>query len=138
MPLKNEEQIFCNNTLNQGNNEIFKKISKQTLWAIVMSTFAFLEICKNGPAITIIVGSGALASLFYEDPSIYCLSLLFQILSNSSSLLPSTPTPTAHSVVLFLWLKGWSRHIWCAILLNIMDVQMSSLRTLMHVLCNKA
>ena len=62
----------------------------------------------------------------------------FQILPNPSppnSLLPPTPTPTAHSVVLFLWLNGWSRHIWCAILLNdIMDVHMSNLGTLMHIL----
>ena len=34
------------------------------------------------------------------------------------------------SVVLFLWLYGWSRHIWCAILLNNMDLHMSSLGTL--------
>ena len=50
-----------------------------------------------------------------------------------------TLTPTAHSVVLFLWLNGWSHYIWCAILLkDIIDVHMSSLMTLMHVLCNKA
>ena len=49
----------------------------------------------------------------------------------------SNPT-TAHSVVLFLWLNGWSRDIWCASFLNdVMDVQMSSFRTLMHVLCHK-
>ena len=58
--------------------------------------------------------------------------------SPPTSLLSPTPSPTAHSVALFLWLNGWSRHIWCAILLNIMDVHMSSLRTLMRVLCNKA
>ena len=28
------------------------------------------------------------------------------------SLLSPTPTSTDHSVVLFLWLNGWSRHIW--------------------------
>ena len=49
----------------------------------------------------------------------------------------SNPT-TAHSVVLFLWLNGWSRHIWCATFLNdIKNVQMLSFRTLVHVLCNK-
>ena len=38
-------------------------------------------------------------------------------------LSPPTPTPTVLSVVLFLWLNGWSRHIWCAVLLNhIMDL----------------
>ena len=54
------------------------------------------------------------------------------------SLLPPTATSTVHSVVLFLWLNGWSHQIWCDILLNNMDVHMSSLRTLMHILCNKA
>ena len=55
------------------------------------------------------------------------------------------PPPPLFSVVLFLWLPGWSRHIWCAILLNgNMDLLMSSLgtlvpeKTLMCVLCNKA
>ena len=65
-------------------------------------------------------------------------------------LSPPTPTPTVLSVVLFLWLNGWSRHIWCAVLLNhIMDLwsmygsNKSSLRTLATrrtltcVLCNK-
>ena len=35
---------------------------------------------------------------------------LFQFFSDTS--------PTALSVVLFLWLNGWTCHIWCAILLN--------------------
>ena len=44
-----------------------------------------------------------------------------------SSLLLPTPTPTALSVILLIWLNGWSHHIWCAILLNdIMDLHMSS------------
>ena len=35
------------------------------------------------------------------------------------------------SCYLFLWLNGWSHHIWCVILLNdIMDLHMSSLGTL--------
>ena len=58
-----------------------------------------------------------------------------------SFLLPPTPTPTALSVVLLLWLNGWSHHTWCAILLHdIMDLHMSSLgtrRNLMCVLCIK-
>ena len=55
------------------------------------------------------------------------------------SQLPLTPIPTANSVALFLWLSKWSPLLWCAILLNdIMDVHMPSLRTLMHVLGNKA
>ena len=50
------------------------------------------------------------------------------------------PTPSLLSVVLFLWLNRWSRHIWCAIVLNDnIDLHMSSLstrRTLMCVFCN--
>ena len=69
-------------------------------------------------------------------------NLLFKILSNPPpSLLPPTPTPTGHYVVLFIWLNGWLHHTWCAILLNvIMDVHMSSLMALilMLALCNKA
>ena len=46
------------------------------------------------------------------------------------SLLPPTPIPTTLSIVLFLWLNGWSCHLCCAILLNIMDLHMLSLGTL--------
>ena len=70
------------------------------------------------------------------------LCYLPQTLSNPlspTSLSPPTSTPTVFSVVLLLWLNGWSCHIWCAILLNNnMDLHMSSLgtrRTLMCVLC---
>ena len=84
-----------------------------------------------------IFGRGVLTPLFHEDtpPPILSTPLLFQILWN--------PTPTVLSVVLFLWLNGWSYHIWCAILLNDnMDLHMS-LGTLVPeglwcVLCNKA
>ena len=55
----------------------------------------------------------------------------FQYLSNPPSLSPPNPTPTAISIVLFLWLNGWSSHTWCAVLVNdIMDLHMSSLGTL--------
>ena len=37
------------------------------------------------------------------------------------SVSPLTPTSTALSGVLFLWLNGWSCHIWCTILLNDID-----------------
>ena len=54
---------------------------------------------------------------------------LFQILSTANPLPPPPPThtpphhlqrPTATvlSIFLFLWLNGWSRHIWCDILHN--------------------
>ena len=72
----------------------------------------------------------------------YCLTppFFFQILSNPLPCCCLQPlNPTSHSVVLFLWLNVWSHQIWWANLLNdIMNVHMSSLRTFMHVLCNKA
>ena len=75
---------------------------------------------------------------FYEDSPIFAFPppsrLLFQMLSNPlspTSLSPLTSIPTVLSVVLFLWLNGWSRHIWCIILLNDnIDLHMSSLGTL--------
>ena len=62
----------------------------------------------------------------------YCLPLLFQ------PPLPQFPvTSNLHpncsfcSPVSFGWVGGWSRHIWCAILLNDnMELHMSSLGTL--------
>ena len=54
------------------------------------------------------------------------------------SLLP--PTPLHCSFCCLVSLAEWviASHLRCAILLNdIMDVQMSSLRTLMRLLCNK-
>ena len=57
----------------------------------------------------------------------------------SLSLLLPTPTSTVHSVVLFRWLNEWLHHIWRATLVNhTIDVHMSTLRTLMWVLCIKA
>ena len=48
-----------------------------------------------------------------------------------NSLSPSTPSPTAISVVLFLWLNGWSCYVWYAILFNnIMDKKKSRRDTL--------
>ena len=53
-------------------------------------------------------------------------SSFFEILSN-----PIHFHFTVLSVVLFLWQNEWSRHTWCAILLNDnMDLHMSSLGTL--------
>ena len=50
-----------------------------------------------------------------------------------TSLSPPILTPTVLSVAQFLWLNGWSCHIWCAILLNDnMDLYMSSLGTLIR------
>ena len=72
-------------------------------------------------------------------PLVLPISALFQFLSNlppPSCCLQPPPSP-AHSVVFFLWLDGWSCHIWCPILLNdIIDEQTLNLRTLIHVLCN--
>ena len=91
-----------------------------------------LEMGEGGGARNGGLVRGVLTLLFYED-LLYCLPP-FQILSTPSptSLSPPTPTPPiALSVVMFLWLNGWSRHIWCAILLNYnMDLYMSSLGTL--------
>ena len=64
---------------------------------------------------------------------LYYLPLLFQKIFQPppTSLSPPTPTPTVLPVVLFLWLNGWSHHIWCANLLNDnMDLHISSLGTL--------
>ena len=54
-------------------------------------------------------------------------------------------TPTVLSIALLLWLNGWSRHIWCAILFgdnsgstHVEHCYLSTRRTLICVLCNKA
>ena len=55
----------------------------------------------------------------------------FKIWPPPSPTFLSPPTPTALTVVVFLWLIGWSRHTWCATLLNdSMDLYTSSLSTL--------
>ena len=59
----------------------------------------------------------------------------FQILSILPFPVSSDPHPHCSFCILLLWLNGWSRHIWCATLLNdIMDPHMSSLGTLVPVL----
>ena len=64
--------------------------------------------------------------LFYKDPPYIAYNPLFP-----NSLSPSTPSPTAISVVLFLWLNGWSCYVWYAILFNnIMDKKKSRRDTL--------
>ena len=77
--------------------------------------------------------------LFYEDPPIlpnqYPFFKLFPpppphppSQHTRTSLSSQTSTPAVLSVVLFLWLNGWSHCIWCAILLNDdMDLHMWSL-----------
>ena len=80
-------------------------------------------------------GEPANPACFMKTP-LYCLPHFFKFCPPASpptSLSPQTPTPTPTvlSVVLFLWLNGWSHHIWCAILLNDnMDLHMLSLCTL--------
>ena len=55
----------------------------------------------------------------------------FKILSNHPFHVASNSTLTAPFVVLFLWLNGWSRHIWCNVLYNDnMDLNISSFGTL--------
>ena len=84
------------------------------------------------------VGRGFLTSYFMKTPPILptpypLLPPRFQILSNHSFPITSNLHPAALFVVLFLWLNGWSYHIWCIISLNdIMDLtdpHMSSLGT---------
>ena len=56
-----------------------------------------------------------------KTPSLYCLTPpLFKFYPPPPYNFLSLPirTPTALSVVVFLWLNGWLCHIWCAILLN--------------------
>ena len=79
-----------------------------------------------------------LTLLFYEDLRYIAyphtpFSNFFHIPPTPTSLSPPAPAPTVFSVVMFLWLNGWSHHIWCAILLNDnMDLYMSSLGTLVQ------
>ena len=77
--------------------------------------------------------------LFYEDPPILPIQYPFFKLfppptpsqHTRTSLSSRTSTPAVLSVVLFLWLNGWSHYIWCAILLNDnMDLHMWSLGNL--------
>ena len=72
--------------------------------------------------------------LFHEETSntpYFSFSIFFQ--SPRLSMSPPTPNPNVLSVSLFLWLNGWSHHIWCAILLNdIMDLLMSRYGTLVQ------
>ena len=84
-----------------------------------------------------IVGRGVLTPLFYKDPLSWVPPPpLFEILSNHHPALPQFPVSPTHtrtvlSVLLFLFLNGWSGHIWCAISLNDnMDLHISSLGTL--------
>ena len=65
---------------------------------------------------------------------LYCLLPFFKFRPTPTPLPCHLQPPlTVLYVVLFLWLNGWSCHIWCAILLN--D---NMWRTLMCVLCIKA
>ena len=72
--------------------------------------------------------------ILWRSSSIYIVcSPLFEILSNLPFFVTSKPypqCPNALSVIMFFWLNGWSRYIWCAILLNIKDLHMLSLSTL--------
>ena len=70
---------------------------------------------------------------YFMKTLLHCQTTL-QILSNPPFTFLSSPTliPTVLSAVLFLWLNGWSHHIWYAILLNDdIDLHMLSLVTLL-------
>ena len=78
--------------------------------------------------------------LFYEDHSYIAYPSFFKFYPNPLFLVASNPTPHC-SFCCHVSLAEWviAPHLRCAILLNaIMDVHMSSLRTLVRVLCNKA
>ena len=81
-------------------------------------------------------GTEVLTPFFMKTPYIAYSDSCFKFCPTLSSPLPqflSPPpaTPRVLSVVLFLLLNGWSRHIWCAVLLNNnMDLHMSSLDNL--------
>ena len=82
-----------------------------------------------------IVCRGVLTPYLMKTHPPYVAYSLFEILFNPpippTSLSLSNPNPTVLSVVLFLWLNGWSRHILCAILLNDnIDLHMFNLVTL--------
>ena len=96
-------------------------------WNIIFTEF-FLAGNWHSRA-SIIVGKKGPNPYFMKTP--YITYPLFQILSNlPPSLSSPTPTLTALSVVLFLWLNGWSHHIYCATLFNVMELHMSSLGNL--------
>ena len=78
---------------------------------------------------TVIRGFLTPPPLFYKDP-LYCLPHLFSKYCQLPN--PCKPQyPLALFATFFLWLNGWSRHIWCVILLNDnMNLQMLSLDTL--------
>ena len=83
------------------------------------------QICEN------IVGRGVLTSPIYEN-SAYIASPLFLKFCPTPLCCRLQPPPRYSFCCLgFFWLNGWSRHIWCAILLNdVMDLHMSSLSIL--------
>ena len=78
----------------------------------------------------IIVGTGFLTPLYYEDPLTIPISY-FQFLYNNTHLLTCLQTP--HPLFLLTYLFGWINDcaIFCVILLNdFMDLHMSNLDTL--------
>ena len=63
---------------------------------------------------------GAKPPISWRPPSPTLPIHLFQVLSNTPPHHSTPPTHTVLSAVLFLWLNGWFRHIWCAIYLMIL------------------
>ena len=92
------------------------------------NTFAVFSLIRtvfwrSATPLYIIVGREFLTPYFMKTP-------LFQILSKPSFPVAFNLHPTALFVVFFLWLNGWSCHVWLVIVLNIMNLQMSGLGTL--------
>ena len=117
---------FSKSACNRGDGKFLQGMRGSQEWRERWEIFKVLYI----------VGRGVLTLLFYEDP-LYCLTHPFSKFcpppppTTPTSLPPRTHSPTALSVVMFLWLNGWSHHIWCVILVNNdMDLYMSSLGTL--------
>ena len=98
-------------------------------WNIIFPEF-FLVGNWNSRA-SIIVGKRVLTPILWRPPILPTPFFRFCPTSPTPSLSSPTPTLTALSFVLFLWLNWQSHHIWCATLINDdMDLHMSSFGTL--------
>ena len=118
---------FFRSDCNQGDDKFLLEIGRSQEWGLVL----WWGVGKS----LYIVSRRVLIPLFNEEP-LYIAYPLLQFLSNPPppyfpvNSNPHPYPPTVLSAVLFLWLNGWSHHVWCAILLNDnMDIHMSTLGT---------